>query len=90
MKAVFKYKLPTQISKVMMDHDAKILATGVQGDNICIWAEVDTESTEKEFIFEVFGTGHEIPEGMGVEREFIGTVFMHNASYVFHVYHRKN
>jgi hypothetical protein len=95
MKTIYKYELKPQhgtalVEPIMMPNNAKILSVGNQCESMCLWAEVDPEASELAFNFEVFGTGHTITEDMGVDREFIGTVFMHNAALVFHVYHRKN
>tara|TARA_R110002020_G_scaffold467655_2_gene691409 strand:- start:3243 stop:3530 length:288 start_codon:yes stop_codon:yes gene_type:complete len=95
MKTIFKYELhPSDIGSgvfpVTMPHDAKYLHVGAQGEQIFIWAEVDTESTTLEHTFEVFGTGHEMREDMAVERNHIGSLMMHDGALVFHVYHRIN
>ena len=72
-----------------MPKAAKILSVGAQasaqGDQrLMLWAEVDTDQPMEQRQIEVFGTGHEIPQGMGVSREFIGTVIV--SSLVWHVY----
>lgn len=95
MKTIFKYELkprPTTslVAPVMMPHDAKYLHVGAQGDRMFIWAEVDTESSTLEHTFEVFGTGHEMYVDMGIERNHIGSLMMHDGALVFHVYHRTN
>jgi len=86
MKTIYKYTLDPGNLKIQMPIDAKILTAQGQNDQICIWAEVDPDSLTEEVIFEVFGTGHEMPTGMGIDREYIGTAQIHNGSLVFHVY----
>lgn len=95
MKTIYKYELhPSEIGTgvfpVMMPHDAKYLHVDAQGDQIFIWAEIDTESSLLEHHFEVFGTGSEMQVDMGVERKYVGSLMMHNGALVFHVYHRLN
>jgi len=69
----------------MIPNDAKILHVGAQGDEMFVWAEVDTERSVMGFEFEVFGTGHEMYEDMGVERSHIGSLMMHDGALVFPV-----
>tara|TARA_R100000951_G_scaffold115091_1_gene122045 strand:+ start:417 stop:734 length:318 start_codon:yes stop_codon:yes gene_type:complete len=95
MRTIYKYQLKTQpctyrTEAVLMPNDAKILHVGAQGDEMFVWAEVDTERSVIGFEFEVFGTGHEMYEDMGVERNHIGSLMMHDGDLVFHVYHRIN
>ena len=95
MKTVYKYELKAVCHQnltepVMMPNGAKILHVDAQGDDMFVWAEVDTERSVVDFHFEVFGTGHEMQEDMGVERNHIGSLMMHDGALVFHVYQRAN
>ena len=49
MYTVYKYKISPEnfsnISKVEMPHDAKILSVGSQNNEVFVWAEVNTESS---------------------------------------------
>ena len=95
MKTIYKYELypsdtDSGVFPVIMPHDAKYLYVGAQGNKMFIWAEVDTKSSVLEHTFEVFGTGREMHEDMGVERKHIGSLMMHDGALVFHVYHRIN
>lgn len=95
MKTIFKYELNpsdvgTGVFPVIMPHDAKYLHVDAQGERMFIWAEVNTESSEIEHNFEVFGTGYEMIEDMGVDRKHIGSLMMCSGTLVFHVYHRIN
>lgn len=87
MKTIYKYILePIGGLAIQMPVGAKILTVQGQNDRICIWAEVNSDSPTEEVIFEVFGTGHKLPNGMGVNREYIGTVQVCDGSLVLHVY----
>lgn len=95
MKTIYKYQLSlvratATCKPVIMPFEARILHVGAQGDDMFIWAEIDTEASGMEWFFEVFGTGHEMLEDMGVERHHIGSLMMHDGASVFHVYHRTN
>jgi hypothetical protein len=83
MKTIYKYEIPVGGGEVMIPNNAKILSVGAQGDSLMLWAEVNPDRSEVPRRFEVFGTGHEIREYMGTERQFIGTALM--GPYVWHI-----
>jgi len=87
-RTIYKYRLDANRLVVDMPDGAIIRSAAAQGDEICVWAEVDPEKVPVRRYFEVFGTGHEIVTGMGVSREFIDTVHMPQLGLVFHVYER--
>lgn len=86
MLTVHKYTISQGNFKVRLPLGAKIISVHTQDNVICIWAEVETlASTTEERSFEVFGTGHRMPETQyGQHRTFLGTVFF--PELVFHVY----
>jgi hypothetical protein len=86
MKTIWKFELDAKNLRVWMPVGAKLLTAQGQNDQICVWAEVDSEADKEEVIFEIFGTGHEILTGMGVDREYIGTAQIFKGELVFHVY----
>jgi len=51
-------------------------------------ATVDDESEKEERIFELFGTGHQIKEDMGVDRKYIGTYQYQKGNFVGHIFER--
>ena len=83
MKTIYKYPLDLANLNIVMPIGAKILTAREQNDQIWIWAEVDTIAKTELVGFEVFGTGHEMTDS---DREFIGTAFINNGEFVFHVY----
>lgn len=85
MKTVYKYKLLPKIT-IELPRDAKPLCVAAQGDDLCMWCEVLTQNETEHRTFEVFGTGHAIPQDMGIECRYVGTAFM--GSLVWHVYER--
>ena len=57
-----------------------------QGDDMCVWIEVDPKASTEKRHFEVYGTGHSIKYGIGISRDYIGCVKMEGGALVFHVY----
>lgn len=88
MNVIYKYKLDPTWRKIDMPKCAKILHVGEQFNEVCIWAEVDTDNAMETRTFEVFGTGHQIPYDIGASRNYVGTVMLDGGSLVFHVYER--
>lgn len=84
-KVVYKYPLDALgPNKVTLPMDARIVHVGIQGEDVCLWAEHHTEtdkiSVTHERTFDIYGTGWGIPE----TAEHIGTVM--RGPYVWHVY----
>jgi hypothetical protein len=85
MKAVWKFALhPYKIN--MMPVGAKPLSVHAQGDDLCMWALVDTEAPLEKRGFVIVGTGHEVHDHTG---EFIGTALLANGSLVLHIFEEK-
>ena len=51
---------------------------------------VDTEVEMEIRYFELFGTGHEIPSDMGVDRKYVGTYQYQRGEFVGHIFERIN
>jgi hypothetical protein len=83
---VWKYTLAVTSTKQTLSfpQNAQILEVATQNHAICLWVLVDrhTQSLENR-VFEVFGTGHDIPEGI---RQHIGTVQMLGGALIWHVF----
>ena len=82
---IWKFNIPVYDFLVKMPIGARILSSGVQGDEIMVWALVDPDPSVEEVIrrLPVYGTGHEIAKSdQGLP--FISTVFM--GPLVFHVF----
>ena len=86
MKTIYKYEISPHKLRLEMPKGARILAAREQFENICIWAEVDTEQPQETRYFEVFGTGHAMHEDMGVSREYLGTAVLGGGALILHVY----
>jgi hypothetical protein len=59
------------------------VAAGNRPDEVLMWVEVDADSPDVHRVFQVFGTGHPIPEGW----EYVGTAPTPFAL-VWHLYER--
>ena len=94
------WKFPMEVNDkvtISMPKGAEILTIQTQqigkftpDETPCIWALVDTENGKEERYFEIFGTGHPIPNDMGVERKYINTFQLKGGALVFHLFERLN
>ena len=78
MKTVYKYKIGS--GELQLPYGAKVLTAAMQGNEICLWAEVDDEAVPEHRTFYVYGTGHIVPE----DSCYVATVF--DGAFVWHVY----
>ena len=86
MKTIHKYRVTaTDNQEIKLPKGAKILTVQVQHNESFMWIEIDPENDTESKYFEVFGTGHSMPEG---KRIYIGTFQLHNGALVFHLYER--
>ncbi|HOH62242.1 MAG TPA: hypothetical protein PK698_07230 [Bacilli bacterium] len=58
---------------ITMPKNAEILSVQVQQGGPVMWAIVNPEEEKVERHFEMFGTGHQIPED-GINRKYISTI----------------
>ena len=87
MKRVYKYQLNFKSNQgIILPRSAKILHVDMQFEGVYFWAEVDTEEVSIYRYFNIFGTGHNIPEEEEA-REYVhvGTV-KQNDSLIWHIY----
>ena len=80
---VWKYVLKPEIS-IEMPVRAEILTVEAQRDEICMWVRVRPSAPKVKRDFVVFGTGHDIPDG--IQLNFIGTAHIFGGELVFHVF----
>jgi len=77
--------------KVDLPRGAKVVSVNCIGDQMFIWVKFYVDMKDQDFVphyFEIFGTGHEIHNDMGVDRKYIGTCLMHGGGLVWHVFER--
>ena len=83
-KQIWKYEINIGETKRDIPSNATILSVGLQGNNICVWALVDTGARTSERTFYVYGTGWDIEESVEY-LSCIGTV-QDNNGLVWHVF----
>lgn len=90
MRTIWKYTLEiTDRQSISLPEGAEVLHVGNQAESLCLWALVDPKAKLGPIrCFEIFGTGHPIPEDMGVSRKFLGTIIMQHGALVWHVFER--
>ena len=83
-RSIWKFPIKIDDHQVIpVPNGAKIRSVAVQGETVCLWAEVDpNEPIFGRDIF-VYGTGHPMPDDPGT---FIGSVMLHGGALVFHIY----
>ncbi len=80
------YKYPLKVDRrqmVEMPLGAIILSAQFQGNNLCLWARVDTDKPPVNRIIHIYGTGHEMESHI---HRYIGTAQMPHDILVFHVF----
>ncbi|MGV7002537.1 DUF7352 domain-containing protein [Priestia megaterium] len=89
MYSVWKFPLVADHSQQLdLPLGSKVLSVESQGDDIVIYALVNTEQTEKEVKeIRAYGTGHDIPNDI-IEYTFLGTTKLYNDSMVFHIFYK--
>jgi hypothetical protein len=92
MITIWKYILHPTEPEQKMPKEARILTAAAQGDQICVWAEVNPDAPPESRYFQIFGTGHPVaPQNPpGYALEYIGSAFLEDGAYVFHVYEEKH
>ena len=91
MRTIYKYKLDVvERQTIDMPETAKILKVAVQGDDICLWAQVNTNYLKGKRSFAVVGTGSEISDSIR-SHKYIDSVQMMKGvfEFVWHVYEIK-
>ena len=83
MRKIYKYVIPPNNHVVAMPWDRQLLGVGAQGNNICIWAEVEPDAEPEKIRFAVVPTGGDVPKNKACH---LGTVLLNSASLVFHIY----
>lgn len=83
MRTIYKYPLDLTDSQILhLPSSAKPLSVQLQGEQLCMWAEVNTGvGGRKEVVITIVGTGHPIPPGAV---HYLGTV--QQGQFVWHVY----
>jgi hypothetical protein len=81
MKSIYKYQL--EPGETVLSLRGNVLSTGVQHDDIMVWAVYDDTKPVRAVRINVMGTWHRFVDAS--ESDFIGTVFI-DGGLVFHVF----
>ncbi len=84
MTVIWKYPIVVGRSVLSMPIGAKILKIAEQGNEIMLWAVVDSEAEMEARFFQVYGTGHPLPDNCG---EYMDSVMID--VFVWHVFELK-
>lgn len=82
MKSIWKYKLEATSTVFEIPLGAKILTVQEQHGAVCIWVEVNVQSSREKRKFALYGTGHNVST-LGT---YIGSAMLCNGNLVLHVY----
>ncbi len=87
MIAVHKYTIDRALYSVIETHvGAEFCALHVQDNQIRLWLQVNTLRPCQQRVYAIYATGQPIDTPQDLA--FIGSVFLHDAVCVFHVYER--
>jgi hypothetical protein len=86
VKTVYKYPLRlADAQAVQLPKGARILTAQFQGEQLCLWAMVDTDQDEmQKREIRIHGTGHPISNVDALR--YIGTVQQFGGSLIWHVF----
>jgi hypothetical protein len=89
METIWKIKI-RHMEPVEVPKTSEVLSVAAIGDDIFAWVKFDQKFKDVTYpmYFEVFGTGHDIPVDMGIDRKFIGTTLMYGGNLVWHIFER--
>lgn len=88
-RSIYKYKIDIDDTQTLtLPKGAEILSVINQFDDACIYAIVDTDTTEtEEYSLQCYGTGHTIRHDDSYK--FLGTVAMLGGNFIYHVFYKK-
>lgn len=84
MKAIWKFPFKVNDTiKIYIPEGAKFLSVQTQDGVPCLWALVEPDAPKVLMLFDIYGTGHPMPDDPGV---YIGTFQLHGGALVFHLF----
>ncbi len=86
MKSIFKYPVNLENMQVIqLPRFSTPLSIQEQGGRFQMWALVDTEQPQRDYLLHCYRTGHQVEE-LPIGHEFISTVQLHSGALVFHFF----
>lgn len=85
--AIWKFPIEAGEFHVDMPGGAEVIHVATQGGRPFFWALVTPEAPMRSSAFQVFGTGHAIPDDPHVQsRRHVGTFMLDGGALVFHLF----
>lgn len=84
MTTIYKYPLLPGRTYLEMPRGAQVLTVQMQRGSPYLWARVDPTEQKSMRVFEVFGTGHEMPDDP--QLVYVATFQMDGGALVWHVF----
>lgn len=83
---IFKYELKIDDEQILvMPKMAEILTVQIQNNKLCLWAIVNPNLNDENYVIEIYGTGHPFPSIGMAKRKYISTVQLNGL--VWHIFH---
>jgi len=91
MKRIWKFPFAIESPiEIEMPKGAEILSVQSQFNEPMMWALVDPLKEKETRRFQIFGSGHDVPDvGEFSERNYIATFQVDDGNYVFHLFELK-
>jgi hypothetical protein len=87
MKTIYKYTT-TDCFLALNAPVTRLLSAQCQRDEICIWAEVDTEAEDRHFIFFALGTGWNLSGFNHFDKmQYLSTTQQFDGDLIWHIYY---
>ena len=84
MTTIYKYTLEPGRTKLQMPQGAQVLTVQMQNGTPCLWAKVDPTRPAELRIFDVYGTGHTMPDDPRMV--YVATFQMDGGALVWHAF----
>ena len=84
MAMIYKYPLAPGHTELRMPKGAQVLTVQLQNGNPCMWVKVDPGAEQEDRAFDVYGTGHDMPDDPRMI--YVGTFQMDRGALVWHVF----
>jgi hypothetical protein len=81
MKTIFKYELALNRTEIQLPKSARVLTAQLQEGVFCIWVMLTPGLHDALRVFDVYGTGHNMPDDPG---DYVATAQM--GPFVWHVF----
>ncbi len=88
-RSIYRYKIDIANTQTLtLPKGAEILSVINHFGDVCIYAIVDTETTEREeYALQCYSTGYTIRHDDSYK--FLGTVVMLDGNFIYHVFYKK-